>query len=143
MAKVTKTEMEARKRWVAGLFRKGFSKTQVTEKIEEKYGVKPCQAAIYCREAYKYLKENEDAFVKNLRKIQLERLENMLSQAMDRGDLKTANDICNTINKTFGLYETKIKADITSNVIRFQFDEGVDVPDENNEVEEDMDEQEE
>lgn len=108
---------------IASLFRKGWSKLQILEHIAEKYDIKRQQAAHWLKETYKYINQNDESFVKNLRRIQLERLELMLREAMDEKNWKVANAIADTINKTFSLYEIKQKIEITDNVIRFKFGE--------------------
>lgn len=121
--KMSKEEKENRYQYIAGLFRKGWSKLTITEHLSELWGIKKQAAANWIKQTYKYINSNDESFVKNLRRIQLERLELMLMKAMEKEDWKVANTIADTINKTFSLYEIKQKIEITDNVIRFKFGE--------------------
>lgn len=121
--KMSKEEKENRYQYIAGLFRKGWSKLSITEHLSELWGIKKQASANWIKQTYKYINSNDESFVKNLRRIQLERLELMLQKAMEKEDWKVANTIADTINKTFSLYEIKQKIEITDNVIRFKFGE--------------------
>lgn len=76
---------------------------------------------MYIRDAYEYMSSGDEAFIKNLRRVQLERLELILMKVMEKEDWKTANQIIDTINKTFALYEIKTKVEISDNTIHFKF----------------------
>lgn len=119
--KLSKEEKENRLQYIASLLRKGWSKLSITEHIAEKYGFKRQAASNWLKQTYAYINAGDESFIKNLRRIQLERLELMLMKAMEKEDWKTANTIADTINKTFSLYEIKQKIEITDNVIRFKF----------------------
>lgn len=119
--KMSKEERENRYQFIAGLFRKGWSKLTITEHLAELWGIKRQAASNWIKQTYAYINQNDDSFIRNLRRIQLERLELMLMKAMEKEDWKVANTIADTINKTFSLYEIKQKIEITDNVIRFKF----------------------
>lgn len=121
VVRMSKEEKEHRYQYIANLFRKGWSKLTITEHLSELWGIKKQAAANWIKATYKYINSNDDSFIKNLRRIQLERLELMLMKAMEKEDWKVANTIADTINKTFSLYEIKQKIEITDNVIRFKF----------------------
>lgn len=114
-------ERKVRLQYIASQFRKGKSKLSIAEDIAQKWDIKPQAAAIWIRETYKYMASGDEAFIKNLRRIQLERLEYMLQKAIEKEDWKTANSIADTINKTFALYEIKTKVELSDNVIHFKF----------------------
>ena len=118
--KVT-NEKKTKLQYIASLFRKGWSKLSVSEEIQKKWGCKPQMAAMYIRDAYEYMSSGDEAFIKNLRRVQLERLELILMKVMEKEDWKTANQIIDTINKTFALYEIKTKVEISDNTIQFKF----------------------
>ena len=124
--KLSKEEKENRFQYIAGLFRKGWSKLMITEHLSELWGIKKQASANWIKQTYNYINANDESFVRHLRRIQLERLELMLCKAMEKEDWKTANTIADTINKTFSLYEIKQKIEITDNVIRFKFGEASD-----------------
>lgn len=123
--RISKAERTNRLQYIAGLFRKGQSKLTISETIQKEWGIKGTAAAIWIRETYKYLNSGDEAFIKNLRRIQLERLEYLLMKTIEKGDYKTANQICDTINKTFALYEIKQKVELSGdNIIQFKFADG-------------------
>lgn len=122
--KLSKEEKENRCQYIAGLFRKGWSKLTITEHISNEWGVSKQSAANWIKQTYKYINSHDESFVKNLRRIQLERLELMLMEAMKARNWKVANSIAETINRVFGLYEIKTKVEITDNVVRFKFNDG-------------------
>ena len=127
--KVGKEEKKARLQYIASLFRKGRSKLTISETLQKEWNISGQQAAIWIRYTYDYMNSGDEAFIKNLRRVQLERLEFLLQQTIDKGDYKTANQICETINKTFALYEIKTKVEITDKTIQFKFgDENIENP---------------
>lgn len=123
--RMSKEEKENRYQYIAGLFRKGWSKLTISEHISKEWGISKQSAANWIKGTYAYINSGDEAFIKNLRRIQLERLELMLQEAMEARNWKVANSIADTINKTFSLYEIKQKIEITDNVIRFKFGENV------------------
>lgn len=108
--------------YIAGCFRKGWSKPTIQEHIAELWGITRQSAAALIVQTYKYLDEGSEEFVKNLRRIQLERLEYMLEKCIADKDYKTANSVADTINKTFKLYEISTKVEIVNDTIKFKFD---------------------
>ena len=122
--KMSKEEKENRYLYVISLFRKGWSKLTITEHLAELWGIKRQAASNWIKQTYGYMNQNSESFIRNLRRIQLERLELMLMKAMEKEDWKVANTIAETINRLFGLYEIKQKIEITDNVIRFKFNDG-------------------
>ena len=81
--KLSKEEKENRCQYIAGLFRKGWSKLTITEHISNEWGISKQSAANWIKQTYKYINSHDESFVKNLRRIQLERLELMLMEAME------------------------------------------------------------
>lgn len=122
--KLSQEEKEHRLQYIAGLLRKGWSKLTITEHLSELWGIKRQASANWLKKTYAYMNKGDENFIKNLRRIQLERLELMLQKAMEGNNWKVANSIAETINKTFSLYEIKTKVEITDNVIRFKFNDG-------------------
>lgn len=126
--KLSEEEKTSRLQYVASLLRKGWSKLTITEHLSDLWGIKKQASAQWLKKTYAYMNKNDESFIKNLRRIQLERLELMLQKAMEKEDWKTANTIADTINKTFSLYYIKTKVEITDNVIRFKFNDTNDNP---------------
>ena len=125
--RLSEEEKTNRYQYVASLFRKGWSKITISEHISELWGIKKQAAAHWIKKTYEYINSNDESFIKNLRRIQLERLELMLQNAMEEKNWKVANSIADTINKTFSLYEVKTKVEITDTTYKFKFS-GDDIP---------------
>lgn len=125
--RLSEEEKTNRYQYVASLFRKGWSKLTISEHISELWGIKKQAAAHWIKKTYEYINSNDESFIKNLRRIQLERLELMLQNAMEEKNWKVANSIADTINKTFSLYEVKTKVEITDTTYKFKFS-GDDIP---------------
>lgn len=121
--RLTEEEKTNRYQYIASLFRKGWSKITISEHISELWSIKKQAAAHWIKKTYEYINSNDESFIKNLRRIQLERLELMLQKAMEKEDWKVANSIADTINKTFSLYEVKTKVEITDTTYKFKFND--------------------
>ena len=119
--RLTEEEKTNRYQYIASLFRKGWSKLTISEHISELWSIKKQAAAHWIKKTYEYINSNDESFIKNLRRIQLERLELMLQNAMEEKNWKVANSIADTINKTFSLYEVKTKVEITDTTYKFKF----------------------
>ena len=121
--RLTEEEKTNRYQYIASLFRKGWSKITISEHISELWSIKKQAAAHWIKKTYEYINSNDESFIKNLRRIQLERLELMLQNAMEEKNWKVANSIADTINKTFSLYEVKTKVEITDTTYKFKFND--------------------
>lgn len=88
----------------------------------EKYGIAEDTANLRIKQAIEWLATyNDGEWMKDIRSVQMERLEGLLEEAIDNHSLHTANKILDTINKLYGLYEVKQKVEISSNEIQFKF----------------------
>lgn len=119
--RMSEEEKTNRYQYIASLFRKGWSKLSISEHISELWGIKKQAAAHWIKKTYEYINSGDESFIKNLRRIQLERLELMLMKAMEQENWKVANAVAETINKTFSLYEVKTKVEITDTTYKFKF----------------------
>ena len=64
--KLSKEEKENRCQYIAGLFRKGWSKLTITEHISNEWGISKQSAANWIKQTYKYINSHDESFVKNL-----------------------------------------------------------------------------
>ena len=114
-------EQKTKYLYAARLFNKGWSRNKVSEELQTKYGVGQTTAARYIGEAYKIIAEKNDNLIKNLRHIQLSRLESLLDTAISKGDIRAANEIIKTINSMFGLNQPETIVAIQNNEVQFKF----------------------
>lgn len=110
---------------------KGRPRPDIRKEIMTKYQLSQATANRYVRYTYKKNLELDEKELAGLRFLQLNRLEKVYNEAMSRGDLKSAVNAADVINKLFNLYENKYKVEVTKDVIKFQFDEFVPQPVEN------------
>ena len=115
------TEVKTRHIYAAKLFNKGWSRNKVSEELQHTYGVCQNTAANYIREAYKIIAQKNDSLIKNLRHIQLTRLELLLDTAISKGDIRSATEVIKTINSMFGLNQPEIQVNIQNNECQFKF----------------------
>lgn len=101
----------------------GKARHIIKSEIVEKYGVCLKTATNLVRKAYKKQIALDEKELSALRFLQLNRLERIMNEALERRDLKSAVQCADVINKLFGLYETKHKVEITKDVIKFKFAE--------------------
>ena len=92
--------------------------------IGKKYGVSQCDRII--RDARRRIKEDTQEMIPTLREDMISRALDVYTEARDLGDRFSALKALDMINKTFGLYENKLKidGDVNSTVtINFGFNE--------------------
>ena len=129
-------ELRAQRIYISELLRKGWSNRTIVVHLCEKYGINEDTANLHIKQAIEWLATyNDGEWIKDIRSKQMERLEAILEEAVANHNIATANKILDTINKLYGLYETKQKVEITSNEIQFKFG-GVDNNEENEDVSE-------
>lgn len=122
--------------YISELLRKGWSNRTIVVHLVEKFGINEDTANLHIKQAIEWLATyNDGEWIKDIRSKQMERLEAILEEAVANHNIATANKILDTINKLYGLYETKQKVEITSNEIQFKFG-GVDNNEENEDVSE-------
>ena len=111
--------------YITSLFRKGWSTNKISEYLQTEYNAKPQAVSSWINQTYNYMNTHNENFVKNLRRVQLERLEYMLEKTIEKEDWRTATQIAEVINKTFALYEIKTEVKIVDDTIRFKFGDEV------------------
>lgn len=97
------------------------TRRDVVDKLVEKYNMTTRQAYRYIRTAYQQAIELSEKEIVTLKMIQLGRLEHLMDRALKRNDIKSAVAAADTINKLYGLYNQKVKVEITKDVIQFKF----------------------
>lgn len=101
----------------------GVSRPEIKRQIAEKYDISIQQANKLVQKAYKQQIVLDEKELCALRFLQLNRLERVYNECINRRDYKSAVQAADIINKLFSLYETKHKVEITKDVIQFKFAE--------------------
>lgn len=107
--------------YAARLFGRGYSRNKVSEELQKTYQVSQATAARYICEAYKIIAEKNDSLIKNLRQVQLSRLEYLLDMAVEKKDIRAANEVIKSINSMFGLNQPETVVAIQNNEVQFKF----------------------
>lgn len=105
--------------------RKGWSRNKLIEWSIEHWGLTKSTAYNYVKEAYDKLAEKSDDVIEKSRVIQVERLEDLLTEALESNDRQTAVKTLDMLNKIFQLYVAKSEVKIDTQNLKFSFgDEG-------------------
>ena len=106
----------------------GYTKQDYVKFLMEKYDLSVRSANSYYSEVLKALRpENMEEYREDMIHKNFERLEALYKKAVERNDLKNANEIMRTINNMLGLGGNKVRigqetADGTRNVIEISFE---------------------
>ena len=100
----------------------GKSRFEIKQYLYDTYGIETRTANNYIHKVYKTNLKLDEQELAGLRFLQLQRLEKVFNEAMERNQLKVAVSAADTINKLFNLYENKYKVEIEQKEIKFTFD---------------------
>lgn len=106
---------------VIKMITKGWSRTSIIEHIQKLWDIKKSTANEYVKMAYDVLGEASDEVVENSRNIQLERLEDLLKDALESGDKANSLKALDMINRLHGLYIEKKEVKLDTQKLRFSF----------------------
>lgn len=106
---------------VIKMITKGWSRTSIIEHIQKLWDIKKSTANEYVKMAYDVLGEASDEVVENSRNIQLERLEDLLRDALESGDKANSLKALDMINRLHGLYIEKKEVKLDTQKLRFSF----------------------
>ena len=95
---------------------------RLSQYLYDTYGIETRTANNYIHKVYKTNLKLDEQELAGLRFLQLQRLEKVFNEAMERNQLKVAVSAADTINKLFNLYENKYKVEIEQKEIKFTFD---------------------
>lgn len=104
---------------------KGRNRTDIRKQLMADYGICQKTANNYIHKVYQTNLKLDETELAGLRFLQLQRLEKVFNEAMERNQLKVAVSAADTINKLFNLYENKYKVEIEQKEIKFTFDGAV------------------
>lgn len=125
---VEKNQRKYRIAEVIKLITKGWSRTNILQWVQDQWEVSRASASDYIKMAYEVLGEASDEVIENSRNIQLERLEDLLKQALESGDKASSLKALDMINRLHGLYIEKKEVKLDTQKLRFSFgdeEEGV------------------
>jgi hypothetical protein len=101
--------------------RKGWSRSKILEWAMEQWDIKRQTASDYIKMAYEVLGEAADEVIENSRNIQLERLEDLLRDALESGDKANSLRALDMINRLHGLYIEKKEVKLDTQKLKFSF----------------------
>lgn len=102
------------------MFKKGYSKAKTIQTLQARWQISNQRCYIYINEAMDALRETYQDDLEDVRKKQLEKLQQIYDDCMLHNKQKEAIQALDQINKLKGLYEEK--QTITVNEIKFDFD---------------------
>ena len=116
----TETELMMRNQVIIDLIAQGLSRRRIQEEIMSRWGVKVSTAKAYIKDAYETLMQSNEEYLEYNRDKQVERLENIIAEAMDAHEYKAAVMATAELNKLLGLTTSqKITLENTDRTFRF------------------------
>ena len=102
------------------MFKRGYSKAKTIQTLQARWQISNQRCYIYINEAMEALKETYQDDLEDVRKKQLEKLQQLYDNCVEHNKQKEAIMALEQINKLKGLYEEKTQ--VTINEIKFEFD---------------------
>lgn len=102
------------------MFKRGYSKAKTIQTLQARWQISNQRCYIYINEAMDALKETYQDDIEDVRKKQLEKLQQLYDDCLEHNKQKEALMALEQINKLKGLYEER--QNITINEIKFEFD---------------------
>lgn len=115
------TEVLYRRQVIYDYIRLGYSRGKIQEEIMNRWGCVKRSAQRYVKDALESLEEDNKEFVQKTRDVQRERIESLVSKAMEKNDFMAAVKALDLINKMDGLYNEKVALDIKAEGLKFNF----------------------
>ena len=114
------SELMMRNQVIIDLIGQGLSRRRIQEEIMSRWGIVQSTANKYIREAYDVLLKGNEEFLEYNRDKQVERLENIITEAMEAHEYKAAVMATAELNKLLGLTTNqKITLENTDRVFKF------------------------
>ena len=117
---------ETKKRIIQVLerIRKGQPKSKIVKWLKDEYDIYDQQAYKYIHDAYYYIENSnniEDVDIQATKASQIERIESILENAIDKNDTKSALKALDMLNKINQLYVEKQEVDLKIKDMVFKF----------------------
>ena len=120
----TEVEIMMRQQVIIDLIAQGLSRRRIQEEIMSRWGVKAITAKVYIKDAYDTLLRSNEEFLEFNRDKQIERLENIITEALEAHEYKAAVMATAELNKLLGLTTNqKITLENTDRVFKFGGDQ--------------------
>lgn len=114
------SELMMRNQVIIDLIGQGLSRRRIQEEIMARWGIAQSTANTYIRMAYDVLLKGNEEFIEYNRDKQVERLENIITEAMEAGEYKAAVMATAELNKLLGLTTNqKITLENADRVFKF------------------------
>jgi len=99
----TEAELTMRNQVIIDLIGQGLSRRRIQEEIMSRWSISSTTAKVYIKEAYDTLLHNNEEFLEYQRDQQIERLENIITEALEAHEYKAAVMATAELNKLLGL----------------------------------------
>lgn len=114
------SELMMRNQVIIDLIGQGLSRRRISEEIMSRWGIAYDTSYKYIKEAYKALMQGNEEFVEFNRDKQVERLENIITEALEAHEYKAAVMATAELNKLLGLTTNqKITLENVDRVFKF------------------------
>ncbi len=120
IAGVLSKKVEERVKKIIEWLGEGKSRIQILDKITAEYKLSKLSARNYFQCANRYLKEMSDEDREFMRDKHWAMMMKLYQENIDRGDLREAHNLLQTINKMFGINAPE-KTEHTENIFEFKF----------------------
>ena len=116
----TEAEIMMRNQVIIDLIAQGLSRRRIQEEIMSRWGVKTTAAKTYIKDAYDTLLRSNEEFLEYNREKQIERLENIITEALEAHEYKAAVMATAELNKLLGLtIQQKVTLENVDRVFKF------------------------
>lgn len=116
----TEPEIMMRNQVIIDLIAQGLSRRRIQEEIMSRWDIKTTAAKVYIKEAYDALFRSNEEVLEYNRDKQIERLENIITEAIEAHEYKAAVMATAELNKLLGLTTNqKITLENTDRVFKF------------------------
>ena len=106
----SKRTKEARLWMIINDICKGFNNLSLTRKYKDDWKISQTTMMNLITEAYERMKIGDEEYLNELRQINIKRLEDIATTALNKGDTNSALKAIDLVNKTAGnIYSTKIE----------------------------------
>ena len=116
----TEPEIMMRNQVIIDLIAQGLSRRRIQEEVMSRWGVKITAAKTYIKDAYDTLLKSNEEFLEFNREKQVERLENIITEALEAHEYKAAVMATAELNKLLGLtVNQKVTIENVDRVFKF------------------------
>lgn len=119
----TEAEKLVRRQVILDYLGQGLSRRRIVEQLADRWGISQDTAYDWVADAYRYLAKDEEEFKAHNRNIMQERLENIMTEALDHNCYKEAVMACAELDKILGLQVDKKEIDVNTIQTKFKFGE--------------------